>query len=201
MAPSLIGPLGEGTAHLCVDMQVLFSAEGPWPTPWMERVLPTVTRIAERSPERTIFTRFITPRFPEDMPGTWRRYYRRWLEATRGKLDPRLLELMPPLARLVPPATVIDKPVYSAFAGHKLLDHLRASNIDTLVVTGSETDVCVLATVLGAVDYGYRVIVVTDGVCSSSDKGHDSMLELYRARFSEQIEAASIEEILAVWSP
>ena len=50
MAPSLTSPFGPGTAHLCVDMQVLFSAEGPWPTPWMERVLPTVTRIAERAP-------------------------------------------------------------------------------------------------------------------------------------------------------
>ena len=27
-------------AHLCLDMQRLFSFEGPWPTPWMERVLP-----------------------------------------------------------------------------------------------------------------------------------------------------------------
>jgi nicotinamidase-related amidase len=31
-----------------------------------------------------------------------------------------------------------------------------------LTVTGSETDVCVLATVLDAVDLGYRVIVVRD---------------------------------------
>jgi len=56
-------------------------------------------------------------------------------------------------------------------------------------VTGSETDVCVLATVLGAVDHGYRVIVVTDAVCSSSDEGHDAMLKLYRERYSLQIEA------------
>jgi nicotinamidase-related amidase len=165
----------------------------------MERVLPTVTRIAERAPERTVFTRFITPRLPEEMPGTWRRYYQRWPEATREKLDPKLLELMPPLARLAPPATVLDKSVYSAFAGHKLQDHLRSGNVDTLIVTGSETDVCVLATVLGAVDHGYRVIVVTDGVCSSSDEGHDSMLGLYRRRFSEQIDAANSEEILALW--
>jgi nicotinamidase-related amidase len=29
-----------------------------------------------------------------------------------------------------------------------------------LVITGSETDVCVLGTVLGAVDFSYRVIIV-----------------------------------------
>jgi Isochorismatase family len=42
----------------------------------------------------------------------------------------------------------------------------------SLIVSGSETDVCVLATVL-AVDIGFRVIVVRDAVCSSSDEGHD----------------------------
>jgi nicotinamidase-related amidase len=55
------GRLSARSVHLCVDMQRIFSTEGPWPTPWMERVLPTVTRIAERFPERTVFTRFITP--------------------------------------------------------------------------------------------------------------------------------------------
>ena len=51
---------------------------------------------------------------------------------------------------------VFDKPVYSAFAGHKLHRHLQDRCTDTLVVTGSETDACVLATVIGAVDRGYR---------------------------------------------
>ncbi|MET0430539.1 MAG: cysteine hydrolase, partial [Microvirga sp.] len=170
------GPLSPDTVHLCIDMQRLFSPEGPWPTPWMERVLPTVSRIAERYAERTVFTRFITPETPDDMPGTWRPYYRHWLKATRRRLDPGLLDLMPPLDRLVPPAMVVDKPVYSAFTGHGLVDLLRARRVDTLVVTGSETDMCVLATVLGAVDLGYRVVLVTDGLCSSSDEGHDNLL-------------------------
>ena len=193
------GPLTSQTVHLCVDMQRIFSTEGPWPTPWMERVLPTVTRIAERFPERTVFTRFITPETPEQATGMWRHYYERWRQTTREHLDPRLLELMPPLARLAPPAPVFDKPVYSAFAGHRLHDHLQERRADALVVTGSETDVCVLATVLGAVDHGYRVIIVTDAVCSSSDEGHDSLLKLYHERYSQQIETADSETILSRW--
>jgi hypothetical protein len=35
-------------------------------------------------------------------------------------------------------------------------------------VGGVGTDVCVLAAVLGAVDRGYRVVVPTDALCSSS---------------------------------
>ena len=146
---SAMTPLSPATLHLCIDMQRLFSTEGPWPTPWMERVLPVVAEIAERAPERTVFTRFIPPYRAEDMPGTWRGYYERWCEATRERLDPNLLELMPPLQRLVPPATILDKPVYSAFAGHKLRELVSERGIDTLLITGSETDMCVLATVLG----------------------------------------------------
>ena len=39
-------PLTSRTVHLCVDMQRIFSAQGIWPTPWMERVLPVVAELA-----------------------------------------------------------------------------------------------------------------------------------------------------------
>ncbi len=180
-------------------MQRLFSAEGPWPTPWMHRVLPVVAELADRYRDRTVFTRFIPPHRPDEMPGLWRRYYTRWQEATRERLNPMLLELLPPLAELCPPATVINKTRYSAFAEPDLLRHLQAREADGLIVTGSETDVCVLATVLGAVDLGYRVIVVRDAVCSSSDAGHDALMQLYHQRFSEQIELADASTIMARW--
>jgi nicotinamidase-related amidase len=76
-------PLTERSVHLCVDMQRIFSADGPWPAPWMERVLPVVATLANRHPERTLFTRFIPPERPDQMPGMWQRYYTRWRLATR----------------------------------------------------------------------------------------------------------------------
>ena len=69
---------------------------------------------------------------------------------------------MPPLPNLAPPALVIDKPVYSVFAAH---DELMRRRSDTLILTGAETDVCVLSTALGAIDHGYRVIIAEDAVC------------------------------------
>ena len=133
------------------------------------------------------------------MPGMWRRYYMRWRVATRERLDLQLLELMPPLAALCPPATLIDKTRYSAFAEPGLIEHLRQREADALIVSGSETDVCVLATVLDAVDIGYRVIVVRDAICSSSDEGHDMLMRLYHTRYREQIETADAATILARW--
>jgi nicotinamidase-related amidase len=192
-------PLTERSVHLCVDMQRLFSAGGPWPTPWMEKVLPVVVALARRHPERTIFTRFIPPERPEQMPGMWRRYYARWRVATREVLPLELLQLMPPLAALCPPATIIDKTRYSAFAEPDLITHLQRREADTLIVSGSETDVCVMATVLDAVDIGYRVIVVRDAICSSSDEGHEMLMRLYHTRYTEQIETADAETILGRW--
>jgi nicotinamidase-related amidase len=192
-------PLTERSIHLCIDMQRIFSADGPWPTPWMKRVLPVVAALAGRHPERTVFTRFIPPGCPEQMPGMWQRSYARWRSATRERLDVRLLELMPPLSALCPPATVINKTRYSGFVEPQLLAHLRDRQADALVVSGSETDVCVLATVLGAVDLGYRVIVARDALCSSSDEGHDMLMRLYHTRFTEQIETADTETILSHW--
>jgi nicotinamidase-related amidase len=195
----LVIPLTERTVHLCLDMQRLFSADGPWPTPLMERVLPVVTVLGQRHPERTVFTRFIPPTRPQEMPGMWQRYYTRWRDVTRERLDVRLLDLMPPLQTLCPPATILDKSRYSALAEPQLLRHLQERGADGLIVSGAETDVCVLSTVLDAVDLGYRVIVVRDALCSSSDEGHDTLLRLYETRYSEQIETAGAETILARW--
>ncbi|MFL5265928.1 MAG: hypothetical protein ACJ8AH_04915 [Stellaceae bacterium] len=52
---------------------------------------------------------------------------------------------------------------------------------------------------LDAVDFGYRVVLATDALCSSSDEMHDALLTLYHRRFGQQIETASSETILACW--
>jgi nicotinamidase-related amidase len=192
-------PLTPKTVHLCVDMQRLFSEDGPWPTPWMARVLPVIAQIVQGHPERTVFSRFITPVDAREMPGMWQRYYTRWRIATQACVNPGLLELMPELRRYSPPATVIDKTRYSAFSGSALWRHLQDRDADGLIITGSETDVCVLATVLSAVDLGYRVILVRDALCSSSDEGHDALMKMYHSRFSEQIETADAETVLSNW--
>ena len=185
--------------HLVIDMQSIFARGGIWETPWMERVLPTIVGITARYTARTVFTRFITPLHADDRPGRWRRYFGKWQCATRAVLPSFQLELVPALRQFVPPARVIDKPAYSAFTGSPLASFLSDKGISTLVITGSETDVCVLATVLHAIDLGFRVVIVEDALCSSSDAGHDALMTLYRNRFAEQIELINSEELTSLW--
>ena len=91
----LKAPLDASAIHLCVDMQRLFSAQGPWPTPWMARVLPAVLAMVEHAPAKTVFTRFIPPLTAADAPGRWQAYYRKWAAVTRERIDPALLDLLP----------------------------------------------------------------------------------------------------------
>jgi nicotinamidase-related amidase len=118
---------------------------------------------------------------------------------TGERLDSRLIQLVPPLAALVPPATVVDKAHYSPFKEQAFLRLLARLGADELVISGGETDVCVLAAVMDAVDAGYRVILTEDALCSVSDEAHDAMLRQFDARFSQQIEVAQVDEILDGW--
>jgi nicotinamidase-related amidase len=188
-------------AHLCIDMQNIFARGGVWETPWMEKVLPAISEIAARYRERTVFTRFVTPEQPEDRSGRWQGYFTKWKTATRANLGPRDLDLVPTLSRYVPPALVVDKPAYSAFYGSHLADLLVEKHVGTVVITGAETDVCVLSTVLSAVDLGFRVVIVEDALCSSSDTGHDALMTMYRTRFHGQIDLVSAEELFETWRP
>ncbi len=180
-------------------MQYLFAEPTDWFVPWLAKVLPNVQEIAERHPDRTVFTRFVPPRDPGESVGAWRDYYCRWRLMTRERIDTRLLELIEPLRALVPPARVVDKTVYSAFSHPGLAPGLRRRGVETLIITGGETDVCVMATVIAAVDHGFRVVLPTDALCSSHDPTHDALMKLYRERFSQQIETMSTERVLREW--
>ena len=194
------GPPGENAVHLYVDMQRMFAEATEWKMPWLERVLPNIVAITSGHPERTVFTRFIPARKPGQGAGMWRHYYERWASMTIDRLGPDMIELVPALMKFVPPAKMFDKQVYSPWTGSALHTHLRDAGIDTVVITGGETDVCVLATMLGAIDWGFRVILVTDALCSSADETHDAMMNIYLNRFGEQVETVTTETLLESWS-
>ena len=194
------GPIGKGAVHLCVDMQRLFADGSPWATPWMKHVLPNVEHIVTRHPRATIFTRFIPAEHPGEGVGTWQRYYEHWSSMTLQIIGPEMADLLPQLAAFSPPAPVVDKRVYSPWTEGNLDKLLSGSMVDTVVITGAETEICVLATALGAIDRGYRVVLVTDAVCSSSDQTHDALMTFYNQRLSQQVETADTETVLSIWN-
>ncbi|NLR97030.1 cysteine hydrolase [Rhizobium sp. P38BS-XIX] len=183
-------------AHLCIDMQSMFAEQTPWHVPWMASISPAVVEVAACYPQRTIFTRFVPPAAADKATGMWKNYYRKWGAMTLERIDRRLVDVVPELARFVPPARTFDKMTYSPWTDGRLHRTLQEEGIQTLVVTGGETDVCVLAAVLGAIDLGYGVKVLSNAVCSGADETHDATLLLLADRFSVQVDVLTSEEFL-----
>jgi nicotinamidase-related amidase len=195
----MVEELDPDWAHICVDMQRVFAEETEWHAPWLNRVLPAVEALSERGADRTIFTRFLSPETPEGARGAWREYYRQWTGMTRAALGEEMFGLVPSLARLVPPARVFDKPIYSPWLTGNLHGFLQGAGIKTLVISGGESDVCVLATVLGAIDLGYRIVLVSDAIFGSADQTHDASLAIYNSRFQFQLSVMTTEDVLDAW--
>jgi nicotinamidase-related amidase len=194
------GPLGPHMVHICIDMQRLFAEPGEWHTPSLAGIVPAIARIAARRPARTLYSRFMTPARANDAHGQWQTYYRRWQSVTGEHLAPGKLDLVPELARHAGPGSIIDKSGHSCFDSPAMAPALKKLGATGLIVTGVETDVCVLATVLDAIDLGLRVVIVEDAVTSSSPEGHGAAMNAIYPRYDQQIEVLTTDELLRVWT-
>jgi nicotinamidase-related amidase len=95
---------------------------------------------------------------------------------------------------------VIDKPGYSAFAHTELQHVLITRGIDTLIMTGVTTEVCVSSTLRAAIDLGYRCITVSDACASSDSALHKAALAMIGVEggiFGEVATTAEVVERLA----
>lgn len=71
---------------------------------------------------------------------------------------------------------VLYKKYASCFFGSDLTSRLVTQGVDTLIVTGTSTSGCVRATVVDAVQLGFRPIVVAEGVGDRSRASHQQSL-------------------------
>ena len=77
---------------------------------------------------------------------------------------------------------VIDKPGKGSFYGTDLEVILKAQGIQTLIVMGVTTEVCVHTTVREANDRGFHCIVVSDACASFFDDFHETALRMIVAQ-------------------
>jgi len=75
---------------------------------------------------------------------------------------------------------VVDKHHYSAFIGTSLDDILREHAIETLIVTGVATNVCVDSTLRDGFFAGYYIVLLEDCVGSNSQAGHNGTVASVR---------------------
>jgi nicotinamidase-related amidase len=199
VTPGQLRPLGPRTLHVVVDMQRVFAEATDWRVPAIAEVTQPILALVRAQPRETVFTRFMTPSSIENATGDWQRFYARWQSVVRDRMDAAMFDLMEPFAGFVPPAEVCDKTTFSAFASADFVASLAKRGTQTLILSGVETEVCVLATALDAVDRGLHVVLATDALTSWSAAGHRAALEAVYPRFDQQIEIATVASILAAW--
>ncbi|MDR5653351.1 isochorismatase family cysteine hydrolase [Ruixingdingia sedimenti] len=90
----------------------------------------------------------------------------------------------------------IFKNRYSALiAGSSNLERLcRSLGIDTLLITGTKTNVCCESTARDAMMLDFNVVMVSDGTAALSDDEHRASLETIIQQFGDVL---SVDEILA----
>ena len=73
---------------------------------------------------------------------------------------------------------VLPKKRYGAFSGNDLAFLLKNLGVETLVITGVETEICVLATAYHGFNEDYRVVVASDGTAGLDPELADAALRI-----------------------
>lgn len=122
---------------------------------------------------------------------------------------PTIVTLERPIARkggvppeikrdLGPASSIFEKDFFDLTKESKIRKHLSGLKRKQIVITGCETDVCVLQSCLGLLDLGYEVFVVDDLIFSSARnvdtavarmKAEGAVLLSYKSLYYELIEA------------
>ena len=94
---------------------------------------------------------------------------------------------------------VVRKHYYDGFNGTVLDGALRARGVTTVVVTGTMTDICVLATVIGAFNREYRLVVVEDAVATLWPEIQRATLDIVRRAYARVLSAKELADEVAGW--
>jgi maleamate amidohydrolase len=89
---------------------------------------------------------------------------------------------------------VLNKLFASAFFGTALSSLLAAAGCDSVIVTGASTSGCVRATVVDAIQHGYRPVVPREAVGDRNPAAHEANLYDIDAKYGDVV---STDEVVA----
>ena len=132
----------------------------------------------------------------ESTAGVWRRHWgERWATPSPLAPDQPGAEFQPGFE---PQAgdLVLTKPRYSAFINSPLESLLRSRGIQTVIVGGLTTDVCVSSTARDAFQHEFDTVTLSDCTATRTQARHEAGLETLAAVFGTVCSSA---DVLAAW--
>ena len=147
------------------------------------------------SPAVPLLVGALHPEHQPASPGAPRGFGRPSSSCLEGSESARTIEALAPRAD----EPVIRKRWYDGFAGTDLDGALRARDVRSLVITGTMTDICVLATVVGAFNREYRITVVEDGVATLWPEIQRATLDIVGRAFGRVVSSKQVLDTLSGW--
>jgi len=181
------------TALLVIDMQNVWVKPGmPAYTPYCQGIIPNINRLAAAARAAGAGVWWVRAIYGDDAPQTWSAYMefldpehlRDMLDAlTEGAEGAAFCEGLD----IQPGDEHVVKRRFSALIqGSSDLDQrLKTLGIDTLLVTGTATNVCCESTARDAFMLNYRTIVISDANATTSDEAHNASLNGLFNRFAD----------------
>ena len=182
------------TALIVVDMQNAFMLPGVAHSPCLmaQEIVPNINRLAEgvRATSGTVV--WIRTNYTDETLESWSTLYgmigmlgtekraRALLAGSEGhelwaELDVR------------PEDLIVEKNRYSAFiqGSSDLAEILRGRGLDTLLITGTVTNVCCESTARDAMMLNFKTVMVTDGNAAVTDDDHNASLRNFYLTFGD----------------
>jgi ureidoacrylate peracid hydrolase len=182
------------TALVVVDMQNAFMLPGVAHSPCLmaQEIVPNINRLAQAVRETGGTVVWIKTSYTDETLQSWSVLYgmigpagtekraRALTEGNKGH------ELWPEL-EVKPADLTVIKNRYSAFiqGSSDLAAVLRARGLDTLLITGTVTNVCCESTARDAMMLNFKTVMISDGNAAVTDEDHNASLSNFYLTFGD----------------
>jgi len=193
------------TAHIVVDLQNGFMAPGAVAElPIARDIVPNVNRISDAVRRTGGLVVYIQNTFDEIAVRTWPVFFDHFCSPTRRA---RMIEAFTPGSEghalwpeldVRPEDLKVRKRRFGAFApgASDLHAILQDRGIDTLIVTGTASQVCCESTARDAMMLNYKVFFVADGNATFTDSEHNATLTAMAYTFCDVRDTDSVLALL-----
>ena len=182
------------TALVVVDMQNAFMLPGVAHSlcPMAEAIVPNINRLAWTLRATGGIVAWVKTTFSPEALDAWSTYFRmvtpqqgarRMAALTPGSKGHELWHALD----VQPGDLVVEKDRFSAFiqGSSDLAERLRERGVDTVLITGTVTNVCCESTARDAMMLNFRTIMVTDGNAAMTDEEHNASLRAFYVTFGD----------------
>jgi ureidoacrylate peracid hydrolase len=182
------------TALIVVDMQNAFMLPGVAHAPcaMAEKIVPNINRLAQAVRSTGGAVIWIKTTYTNESLNSWSTLYgmigpKRTAKRAEALTANSKGHKFWPALDVQRDDPIVEKNRYSAFiqGSSKLADELRARNLDTLLITGTVTNVCCESTARDAMMLNFKTTMVSDGNAAGTDEDHNASLIAFYLVFGD----------------